>query len=202
MAARTTRQAAVALGLFLAASATGSPGAAAATDTPSVRAAGAGAVGRALVTCANRQRRARGIAPLAADPLLAAAARRHARAMLRQGFFSHDDPQGRDPQERVDAFDPANGLIVGENIAAGYKNASATCRGWMNSTGHRRAILNPDYEVAGGGYARGRRGYGRYYVLEFGAPVEPPEAPQPTEPPEGPEDPGGDGLAEPEEVAR
>ncbi len=138
---------------------------------------GAGATASASVAateqgireCANRNRRARGIAPLAAAAPLNRAARFHAANMARRGFFDHTDPQGRGPAERVGIFDRGGRFsFVGENISAGYDSAGAACRGWMGSPGHRRNILDPDYTHIGGGFARGGP-YGRYYVQVFAA---------------------------------
>ena len=58
-------------------------------------------------------------------------------------------------------------MIVGENIAAGFDSTGATCRGWMNSPGHRANILRPSFTRVGAGYASGESEYGRYYVQVF-----------------------------------
>lgn len=124
---------------------------------------------QAIRDCANRNRRARGIAPLTSGGPLNRAGRFHARNMARQGFFDHTDRQGRGPAERVKIFDPAGRFaLVGENIGAGYRSVAAACRGWMNSEGHRENILDSDYTRIGGGFARGGP-YGRYYVQVFAA---------------------------------
>ncbi len=38
---------------------------------------------------------------------------------------------------------------VGENIAYGYGTGKAVVRGWMNSPGHRKNLLNPRYDAHG-----------------------------------------------------
>jgi uncharacterized protein YkwD len=124
---------------------------------------------RGIRDCANRNRRARGLAPLRSGGPLNRAARLHARNMARHGFFSHTDLQGRGPTERVAIFDrTARFALVGENIAAGYRSVAAACRGWMNSEGHRENILGSDWTHVGGGFARGGP-YGRCYVQVFAA---------------------------------
>jgi uncharacterized protein YkwD len=121
----------------------------------------------AIRRCANRNRAAIGLEPLRASPVLGKAARLQARDMARQAFFEHTDPQGRDPADRVALFDAQHEFsFVGENIAAGYPSPQASCRGWMNSSGHRANILDPDYTHIGAGFARGGP-YGRYYVQVF-----------------------------------
>jgi len=154
----------------------------AATAMPTTMTASAQRVERALVDCANRERRARGIAPLSVHPALAGAAHAYARAMLRRRFFGHTDPSGRDPADRVATVDPAFGPFVGENLYLDARSAGEACRGWMRSTGHRQNILDPRYTVIGTGFARGRRGV--YYVQVFGDPA-PPEPPVEPEPPVG-----------------
>ena len=146
------------------------------------------AVERAIIACANRNRRARGLEALEASTVLSAAARMHARNMARRGFFDHTDPQDRGPAERVAMFDRDDQFTyIGENIAAGYRSARAACRGWMRSAGHRANILERGYTSIGGGFARGGP-YRRYFVQVFARHVEP-EPPQPpgtTEPPPAP----------------
>lgn len=127
------------------------------------------AIEQGIRECANRNRRARGIAPLSSGRSLNRAARLHARNMARHGFFDHTDPQGRGPTERVAIFDRSGRFaFVGENISAGYRSVAAACRGWIDSEGHRENILSSDYTHIGGGFARGGP-YGRYYVQVFAA---------------------------------
>lgn len=124
-------------------------------------------VERGIRECVNRNRRAAGLPALTAAGPLNRAARLHARNMAREGFFDHTDPRGRGPAERVAVFDRAGRFpFVGENIGAGHRSAAAACSGWMNSSGHRRNILERAYTHVGAGFARGGP-YGRYYVQVF-----------------------------------
>ncbi len=125
---------------------------------------------RAIRSCVNRERRAQGVAPLQLGIPLIRAARAHARSMARLGYFGHTDPQEGGPAERVEHFDRAHRFTyIGENIAAGYESAATACQGWMQSSGHRQNILNPEYTHIGIGFGRGGP-FGRYYVQVFGAP--------------------------------
>jgi uncharacterized protein YkwD len=121
---------------------------------------------RLIRRCANRQRAKRGIPVLRPDSSLGRAARAHARAMLRQGFFDHTDPAGKGPTERVARVSARRWATVGENIAAGFANADLTCARWKRA--HRANMLKRSYTHIGAGYAQGPRGYGRYYVQVFG----------------------------------
>lgn len=123
-------------------------------------------VERKIVRCANRERKKRGLKKLKVAKPLAKAARRHAKNMLRKGFTNHVDPKGRTPQDRVDAIDPFH-WAVGENISWSRPDVKSTCNGWMHSPGHRFNILYPLYTHIGGGFAKGKKNYGRYYVQVF-----------------------------------
>jgi len=86
--------------------------------------------------------------------------------MLEQGFFDHTDPEGHGPRDRVARVSRRDWVAVAENIAAGYRSAARTCARWNRA--HRANMLRRGYTHIGAGYARGARGYGRYYVQVFG----------------------------------
>jgi uncharacterized protein YkwD len=76
-------------------------------------------------------------------------AREYSRRMAEQHFFSHRDPDGRTVRERVDEAE-IRWRMVGENLAysSGYINpVAASLHGWMDSEGHRRNILDPDFSL-------------------------------------------------------
>lgn len=52
-------------------------------------------------------------------------------------------------------------LAAGENIAAQYPDAPAAMQGWLNSKGHREALLEDDYTHLGVGV------YHFYYTQNF-----------------------------------
>lgn len=97
----------------------------------------------------NRVRLAGRLQPLDFYEALLSVARGYSRRMAEQHFFSHSDPEGRTVRERVDQAD-IRWRIVGENLAFsnGYLNpVAASVSGWMESPGHRRNILDPDYNL-------------------------------------------------------
>ncbi len=53
-----------------------------------------------------------------------------------------------------------------ENVALGYPNAETAVEGWMNSSGHRRNILDGGVVETGIGVARSSAG-GLYYCQVF-----------------------------------
>lgn len=95
----------------------------------------------------NDIRRVRHLRPLSMLEDLLPVARQYSRRMAEERFFSHTDPEGRSVRERVDEAE-IKWRMLGENLAYanGYINpVAASLRGWMESPGHRRNILDPDY---------------------------------------------------------
>jgi uncharacterized protein YkwD len=98
--------------------------------------------------------------PLRWNERLAAVARAHSLDMLNQGYFAHEDPEGRSVSNRVEAA----GLewqAVGENIALSGSMASAQSA-FMNeprfTKNHRANILNPSYTEIGIGIVQAPNG--------------------------------------------
>jgi uncharacterized protein YkwD len=95
----------------------------------------------------NQQRAAHNLPPLELSVDLLEVARFYSRRMAEEKFFAHIDPQGRNVRNRVDAAG-IKWRVLGENLAYtnGYVNpVAASMRGWMESPGHRKNILDPDY---------------------------------------------------------
>jgi uncharacterized protein YkwD len=135
---------------------------------------------RATLCVLNAQRARRGVRPLRLDRRLSRAARRHARAMARRNFFSHNSPGGAsfvDRIRRAGYLRRARSWTVGENLAWGTGRLSSPrsiLSGWMRSPGHRANILNGSFREIGIGLARGApvRGGGRRaatYATDFGS---------------------------------
>ena len=103
----------------------------------------------------NEERAAQGLAPLRADPELAAVARAHSRDMFARGYFSHVAPDGKDPFDRIRQA-KVNYLTAGENIALAPTLAMAH-QGLMKSPGHRANILRPAFGRVGIGIVDGGR---------------------------------------------
>lgn len=74
----------------------------------------------------------------------------HSKDMSDNHYFSHDSLDGSGLKERLAVKDVAY-LSAGENIAAEYTDAPAAMLGWLNSEGHREALLNDDYTHLGVG---------------------------------------------------
>lgn len=95
----------------------------------------------------NLQRTSRGLLPLELSADLLLIARYYSRRMAEEGFFSHIDPEGRSVRHRVNEAG-IRWRVLGENLATsqGYINPVAvSVRGWMESPGHRKNILDASY---------------------------------------------------------
>jgi len=105
----------------------------------------------------NLVRELHGVAPLAIDGRLAAAAEVHNRDMARNAFFSHVGSDGSTPSERVARVGFA-ASTVGELLAANNGVPSVVVEAWMTQ-GQRDAVLDEGYTHIGA-----------HYVFEPGAP--------------------------------
>jgi uncharacterized protein YkwD len=118
----------------------------------------------AMLSRVNRERTARGLEPLVMDGRLRAVARDHGRGMFARGYFSHVDPEGRDPFARMRVagigYDAA-----GENLALA-PTLDLAHNGLMNSPEHRSNILSPDFNRVGIGVIDGGP-YGEMFVQDF-----------------------------------
>jgi uncharacterized protein YkwD len=102
-----------------------------------------------------------GFAPLAKDETLSAMARAYCADMLQRRFFSHFNPEGLAPKDRVIPSYPHPIYRLGENIWKGFNedlsNSESLARlmvnTWMASPGHRDNIFCPDFTHLGVGVA-------------------------------------------------
>lgn len=130
---------------------------------------------RAALRCGvNAERRARGLTPLRPDHHLNRAARRHARDMVRRGYFAHERPGWTFPGRLADAG--WSGTSAAEAIAWGCDGRGSpaeTLRAWLESGAHRAIVLGGYARVgiglALGAPARDRCGAAGTWVLDAGA---------------------------------
>lgn len=116
-----------------------------------------------ILAAVNAERKKAGVPPLRSNSLLDKAAQRHAQDMLARGYFAHESPAGKTVRERTREAG-YDWRAIGENIAEGQFSAEEVMRTWMNSPGHRRNILAPNFRELGVGLALGRSGSG-YRIL-------------------------------------
>lgn len=105
-----------------------------------------------FVELMNAHRMAMGLAALEWDPEVAAVAQAHSDDMVARGFFSHTNPDGESPFDRLHAAGIAYSA-AGENIAYGYPTAASVLAAWLGSDGHRANIENASYTHHGVGLA-------------------------------------------------
>ncbi|WP_405623078.1 CAP domain-containing protein [Streptomyces sp. NBC_00076] len=120
-----------------------------------------------VVDLTNLERARAGLAPLAADPSLGAAAQAYSADMAARAFYSHTSPEGTQPWDRAAAAGSTR-RSIGENIACGQRSPAEVVTGWMNSPGHRANILKPGFTHLGVGFAGGGPA-GTYWTQLFGA---------------------------------
>jgi uncharacterized protein YkwD len=125
----------------------------------------------------NERRSQNSLQPLESDSRLRDASDFHNRWMINNNCFSHQCPGEPDPFQRMrNAGYPLAG--GSEIIAAGYSTPSDVVEGWMNSTGHRNAILSGFVEV-GCSYMQGpSTQYYHYWTCAIASPNE--AQPRPT----------------------
>jgi uncharacterized protein YkwD len=123
----------------------------------------------------NRDRTLNGQSRLSLDPVLSAAAQKHAEDMLKRDYFAHNTPEGQTPRDRFLALGGSPYVGTGENIAytterltnLNFASIEKFHKGWMYSNGHRENLLRPEYTHFGYGIVTdGIRGKS-YAVQEF-----------------------------------
>ena len=109
--------------------------------------------------------------PLEWNPVLEEAARYHSSQMATQNFFSHRGPDSSHVGIRVQMMG-YNWQYVGENIYAGIDTVTEAVYGWLDSTGHCKTIMNPDYTEIGAAcvYSNASQ-YENYWTQVFAAPM-------------------------------
>ena len=102
-----------------------------------------------VVELVNAERAKAGLTPLKMNQKAANAAKVRAREI--SSVFSHSRPNGKGFQTALDDAGVSY-RSYGENIAYGQKSPQAVMNQWMNSSGHRANILNPNFTEIGVGH--------------------------------------------------
>lgn len=115
-----------------------------------------------------------GLRPLRLNPQLNRAAQTHADDMATRDFVAHVTPDGRGPGERAASAGYRWSVIL-ENLAAGQPTPQEAVQGWIESDGHRRAMLDRRITEAGIGYRflpddKGRVRSFHYWALSMATP--------------------------------
>ncbi len=108
----------------------------------------------------NRLRRRHGRGAVEGDSRLDSAAQSHAEDMLRRAYYDHTSLEGETVRDRARAAGYRGAGGLSENIAKGLFTPGETVRRWMNSSGHRRNILDRRAARMGLGVAYGENDNG------------------------------------------
>ncbi len=123
----------------------------------------------AVLSITNDLRARNGLAPVAANGALTAAAAGYAQLMALNDWFSHQGPDGSTMTSRVAGAGYAGWTYLAENLYRGpYGDPpSSVVETWASSPSHREAMLSPEATETGVGcYVRGQW---RWCAQLFGA---------------------------------
>ena len=112
---------------------------------------------REVVNIVNAERSKRGLAPLILDSSLSNVATKKSQDMINRGYFDHNSPTYGSPFDMMKQFGISY-KAAGENIAMGQKDPQDVMNAWMNSDGHRKNILSPNFTHIGVGIAKASNG--------------------------------------------
>jgi uncharacterized protein YkwD len=115
----------------------------------------------------NQIRQQNGLSELRMHTKLAQVARDYSRRMAEEDFFSHTSPSGDTMVQRVKSAGIFY-FLLGENLFTCTnlpQPVAASVQGWMDSPGHRKNILQPEYRETGIGIWRSGNTY--YFTQLF-----------------------------------
>lgn len=122
----------------------------------------------AIFLAMNEQRALFGLEPLTLDADLTQSSRLHSEDMAFNDFTEHEGSDGSSGGDRIN-LTCYEWDTWGENIGWGYGgDIDLMMDFWLNSPPHRAAILNPDFEDVGIGYAVNPDSeWGHYWTVNF-----------------------------------
>ncbi len=121
-----------------------------------------------VVNITNQRRAEAGLAPVSVDSRLMNAAQAHSVDQARRGRMTHTGSDGSNGGTRITRAG-YTWSKWGENVAAGYSNATSVMNGWMGSSSHRANILNRSMKHIGVGLAYSSNGT-TYWTMVVAAP--------------------------------
>ena len=117
-----------------------------------------------MLSLINAVRASEGLLPLIWDEKLAVISREHSTDMFARGFFSHTNPDGQSPFDRI-AEAGITYQAAGENLAYAA-TVELAHNGLMRSVGHRANILEVDFGRVGIGIIDGGI-YGKMFTQNY-----------------------------------
>ena len=101
-----------------------------------------------LFEFSNAARKQLGLNALSENSVLNAAAYLKAKDMMENGYFAHYSPEGITPWYWLE-MSGYGYRMAGENLAIGFVESEQVHSAWMNSSSHKKNILNPDFQEMG-----------------------------------------------------
>ncbi|WP_181347522.1 CAP domain-containing protein [Thalassobacillus sp. CUG 92003] len=106
-----------------------------------------------VIELTNAEREKQGLDPLKASKEVSKVAQAKSKDMAKNDYFSHTSPTYGSPFDMLKDFG-VDYTVAAENIAAGQQTPEEVVKGWMNSPGHRKNIMNRSVTHIGVGYAK------------------------------------------------
>ena len=117
------------------------------TTTTAVASTTTAAAEKTALNLLNADRAANGLSPLKLNSQLTVLGEKYAQDMINRNFFSHTNPEGQSPFDRMKQAGISYGY-AGENIAIN-SNVTTAEQAFMNSPGHKANILGTNYTDVG-----------------------------------------------------
>ena len=117
-----------------------------------------------VVRLVNVERQKQGLGKLSLNAKLSNVATLKSQDMINKNYFDHTSPTYGSPFDMMKKFGISY-TSAGENIAMGQETPQEVMNAWMNSDGHRKNILNPDFTELGVGIAA--KGSSLYWTQMF-----------------------------------
>jgi len=118
-----------------------------------------------VIDLVNVERAKAGLNPLTENTNLSYVATLKSEDMAKLNYFDHTSPTYGSPFDMMKQFGVSY-RAAGENIAMGQTSPEQVMNGWMNSEGHRKNILSPNFTQIGVGIARNAEGR-LYWTQQF-----------------------------------
>lgn len=101
-----------------------------------------------VIKLVNNARKSANVAVLKKNDILQKAAEEKAQDMIDNNYFAHISPQGKSPWSWINKNN-YDYRYAGENLAINFTSAEDEQKAWMDSTTHKKNILNENYDETG-----------------------------------------------------
>ncbi|WP_462408855.1 CAP domain-containing protein [Neobacillus sp. Marseille-QA0830] len=116
-----------------------------------------------VIDLTNQQRSKNGVPALKEDTQLSSVAQKKAVDMQQNHYFSHTSPTYGSPFDMMRDFGVTY-KSAGENIAQGQRTPQEVVNAWMNSEGHRKNILSPNFTHIGVGFEETGKNWSQMFI--------------------------------------